>query len=44
VLVGGVVDDLAKAEYVKHASYKAEVVQDLATRARWVKQNNLRCW
>ena len=44
VLVGGVVEDVAQAECVEHASHKAEVVQHLAPVCRWVRHNKLRCW
>ena len=43
VLVGGLVDHVAHAECVEHASHKAEVVQDLATVRRLVGHNHLLC-
>jgi len=41
VLLGRVIEDVANAELVEHASDKAEVVQDLATVWRLVGHNNL---
>ena len=44
VLLGRAIEDVANAEFVEHASDKAEVVQDLATVWRLVGHNNLLCW
>jgi hypothetical protein len=41
VLLGRTIEDVAKAEFVEHASNKAEVVQDLATVWRLVGHNHL---
>ena len=41
VLLGRAIEDVAKAEFVAHASAKAEVVQDLATVWRLVGHNHL---
>jgi hypothetical protein len=43
-LWGGVVDDVAPAEFVEHASAKAEVVQDLAPGRRLGGQTSRLCW
>jgi hypothetical protein len=41
VVVGGVVENVANAEFVEHASDKAEMVQDLALVRGLVGHNNL---
>jgi hypothetical protein len=40
-LVGGVVEDVANAEFVEHASDKAEMVQNVALVRGVVGYNNL---
>jgi hypothetical protein len=42
VLLGGLVNDVAKAEFVEHASHKAAVLYDLATVRALVGPNHLR--
>ena len=41
VLLGGLIDDVANAEFIEHASDKAEMVQYLATVSGLVGHNNL---
>jgi hypothetical protein len=43
VVVGGVIEDVANAEFIEHASDKAEMVQDLATVRRLVRHKELLC-
>ena len=43
VLVGGVIADVADAEFVEHARNKAEVIQDLATVRGLVGHNHRLC-
>jgi hypothetical protein len=44
VLAGRLIEDIANAEFLKHASDKAEMVQNLATVCELVGHNNLLCW
>jgi hypothetical protein len=41
ILVGGVIEDVANAEFVEHASDKAEVVQDLAAVRGLIRRHHL---
>jgi hypothetical protein len=43
-LVRGVIEDVADAEFVEHASNKAEVIQDLATVRGLAGHHHLLCW